>query len=369
MQKIQEIIKNSMQKHKYNNNITKALNQIEMCHTKQLGYLMIKCQNCEHQELITKSCRNRNCPLCQKSSQEKWINKWLKAMLDCKYYHIVATIPDELYQITYENQKIMYKIIQKASAQAIIKICKDEKYIGGKPGILQILHTWTQKMLYHPHCHMLVTSGGIKDDEWVDAKNEKYLFPVKVYSLVYRGMYIQELQKVRKKLKFSKKTKEYKNDANWEKLIKELYKKEFVTYIKEPYEEPKTVMDYFGRYAYRVAITESRIISYENGIVKFKYHDRKDGNKEKIEEISDEKFVERFVMHILPKGFRKIKAYGIFANAYREERIEKIKKVISKIRNRIIEFVRKEVFKKCCSKCGSEDIEIILIAHRYEVPT
>ena len=203
----------------------------------------------------------------------------------------------------------------------------------------------------------------------MDTKNKKYIFPVKAYSQVYRGMYIQELQKVRSKLKFSEKTKKYEDDDNWEKLINELYKKEFVTYIKEPYEEPTTVMDYFGRYAYRVAITESRIIGYENGIVKFKYHDRKDGNKEKIEEISDETFVERFVMHILPKGFRKIKAYGIFANAYREQRIGKIKKVISKIRNRIIEFVRKEVFKRCCSKCGSEEVEIISVAKPLEVPT
>lgn len=370
MQLVQDIIKASLQQCHFNGNISKSLNQIIKCHTSELGYLIIKCDKCNHREIIPKSCRNRNCPVCQKSAQEKWVNKWLSEMLDCSYYHIVATTPDILYQIIYQNQEIMYKLLQKTSAQAVMKLAKDEKYLGANVGLLQILHTWNQRMLYHPHCHMLVTAGGVKDDKWIDAKNKKFLFPVKAYSIVYRGMFIEELKKARKKLKFYGTAKKYENKVEWNKLINELYKKEFVTYVKKPYESPVTVMEYFGRYAHRVAISPSRIISYQNGVVKFKYKDRKDEGKEKIEELSDIDFTKRLALHILPKGFRKIKAYGIFANAYRKQRIAKIKNILYKVRHRIIEFVKKELYKRSCSKCGSEEIEIVSLNFKaYLVPT
>lgn len=339
----------------------KALQQIAHCHTNEMGYLVLTCNNCNHQEIIPKSCRNRNCPICQKSAQEKWVNKWLNEMVDCSYYHIVATTPSILYQISYQNQEKMYKILQKASAKAIMKLCEDKKYLGAKVGILQILHTWTQRVLYHPHCHMLVTAGGERQDEWIDAKNKKYLFPIKIYSKVYRGMYIEELKKIYNKLNFYNEAKRYEDEREWRNLINELYKTNFITYVKEPYDNPVTVIDYFGRYAYRVAISESRIINYANGDVSFKYKDRKDGSKEKVETISDKEFVQRFAMHILPKQFRKIKAYGIYANAYRKERIEKIKKMIYKIRHRILEFVKAENHKRSCSVCGCESVQIVCI--------
>ena len=239
--------------------------------------------------------------------------------------------------------------MQKTSSKAIMKLAKDEKYLGGEVGILQILHTWTQKIKYHPHCHMLVSGGGIKEEKWIDAKNKKYLFPVKAYSIVYRGMFIEEFKKVRGKIKFYNEAKEYEKEEKWEKLIEELYKKEFVTYVKEPYESPRTVIEYFGRYAHRIAISPSRIVSYKKGKVRFKYKERKEAGKEKIEELTDVEFTKRFAMHILPKGFRKIKAYGLFANAYRKQRIARLKKMIYKIRHRIIEFVKKEIYKRRCN--------------------
>ena len=370
MQKIQKIINESLQKHNYGQRQNTILKKIIDCHTNKLGYLMIKCNNCDHKEIIPKSCRDRNCPICQKSAQEKWVNKRLSQMIDCSYYHIVATTPDILYQIMWQNQSLMYKILQKASAQAIMKLAKDEKYLGADVGILQILHTWTQKILYHPHCHMLVTAGGVKDNKWIDSKNKKFLFPVKAYSIVYRGMFIEEFKKSRVKLKLYGEAKKYESDANWYHLINELYKKEFVTYVKEAYEDPMSVMDYFGRYAYCVAIKPSRIVSYQNGIVKFKYKDRKDGNKDKYSEISDVEFTKRFAMHILPKGFRKIKAYGLFANAYLSKRLKKVKDMVYQVRKRIIEFVKQEVHKKSCPKCGSEELDILILSYNpYLAPT
>lgn len=356
---IQKIIEQTMKTKSFDVRYSKTLMNITQCHTKEMGYIILKCEECKHQDKILKSCRNRNCPVCQKHAQEVWVNKWLKEMPNCSYYHIVATTPNVLYQIIRQNQEIMYKIMQKTSAEAIITMCKDKKYVGGQVGILQILHTWNQKMHYHPHCHMLVTGGGVNEDKWKDAVNEKYLIPVYAYSKVYRGKFIQELKKVRQKLKYYGEMAKYKKDKEWEKLIDILYQKEFVTYVKEPYENPTKVIEYFGRYAYRVAISESRILEYKDGMVKYKYKDRKDGNKEKIEEITDEEFVERFTLHILPKGFRKIKAYGIFANAYRKQRIEKIKQMIKKIRKEIITYVKKEKHQRRCSKCGSENVIVI----------
>ena len=314
------------------------LKLIPKCKTGTLGYIISKCIECGSIEYHPLSCRNRNCPCCQNRAKELWIERQKMSTLNTKYYHLVATVPNVLYQIFMQNQEEMYELLMKTSADALMELCLDEKYVGGKIGILQILHTWNQKMMYHPHAHMLVPAIGLRGEEIVYPRNEKYLVPVYAYSKLYRGKFISRLNKKHKDLKFYGEMEKYKDKKEWNKLLGKLEKKEFVTYVKEPYENANTVIEYFGRYTYKIVISESRIISYDGKDVIFRYKDRKDNNKNKTLKISGEAFTERYALHILPKGFRKIRGYGILANKNKSKRIESINEALNKVEETIKKF-------------------------------
>lgn len=336
-----------------------SIQQMIKCRTGQLGYHKIVCQDCHSQTIVANSCRNRNCPQCQNRAKYKWIERQKENTLNCKYYHIVSTVPAILYHIMYQNQRKMYNILMKTSAEAIIELCKDKKILGAEVGIIQMLHTWTQQVEYHPHTHMLVTGGGVDESGRWKEKKKDYFIPVKVLSKVYRGKFIEKLKEEYKELKFYGEMKKYEEEKEWKKLINKLYKSEFVTYIKEPYENADTVIEYFGRYAYKVAISESRIIKYENKEVTFKYKDRKDNNKEKVLTVTERDFIRRFKLHILPKGFMKIRGYGILRNRDKRSRIEKIKKIIRNIKGKEkyrkkVKRVSEEMIK--CPECGSHNV-------------
>lgn len=245
----------------------------------------------------------------------------------------------------------------KASAESIMELCKDAKYVGGQIGILQILHTWNQQMHYHPHVHMLIPGIGLKEEKIKEVRKEKYLVPIKAYSKKYRGKFISMLKEKKNKLKFKGQTKKYENEEEWQKLIESLYKENFNTYIKEPYKNPESVIEYFGRYAYKVAISNNRIKEYKEGQVRYEYKDRKDGNKTKEETISAEDFIKRFSLHFLPKGFRKIRSYGILSNRNKTKKLERIKKEYDKIKEKeeTKEFIEKKSERMYrCAKCGGE---------------
>lgn len=358
MQVIQEIIKGSYKaiELQLNSHQQTTMKMIMKCRTGELGYHKVICESCKETTYKANTCRNRNCPCCQTIAKNRWIEREKLESLEIAHYHVVGTTPKILYQIMYQNQEIMYEIIMSSLAEAIQKIKKKE---GKEVGIIEMLHTWNQQLGYHPHVHALVTAGGVeKRGKWERDKYE-YMCSVKALSKVYRGKIIAKLKKIYDKLEFYKEAEKYKDKKEWDKLIKELRKKEFVTYVKEPYKNAETVIEYFGRYAYKVGITNSRIINYEEGKVRFKYKDRKDENKEKVLELEDKEFVRRLSMHILPKGFRKIRRYGIYANRDRRKRIKEINKKI--MNSKIIQSFKKKINKKSeklarCPKCGSEKI-------------
>lgn len=339
--------------------VENTLKVISKCRSGELGYHKKICEDCKEITIKANSCRNRHCPICQKQKKEDWVYNKKTKIINCRYYHIVATIPNSLYQIFRQNQEEMYKILMQTSAKAIIEIARDKKWMGVNVGILQILHTWTQKIDYHPHTHMLVTMGGLNEyGEWQDHERD-YFVPVKVLSKVFRRLFIKEIKKVKEKLKFYNKAKKYENKEEWKKFIKELNKKGFVTYIKEPYNNADTVIEYFGRYAYNVGISNSRIKSYEAGKVTFTYKDRKDKGKEKIKIITGKEFVEKMSLHVLPKGFRKIRTYGILANRNLDKRSKEIN---TKIKNKGIREELRElkarINYRICEKCGSENCSV-----------
>ena len=238
------------------------------------------------------SCRNRHCPNCQTGKKLKWIEARKEEVLNIKYYHVVFTIPSEIYNIAIQNQEKIYKILFKASAETLQELAKDEKYLGGEIGFFSILHTWGQNLMYHPHIHCVVTGGGLTElEKWVE-KEEEFFIPVKVMSRKFRGKFLSYVRET--KLKFYGKNKEIENPAIYNELVNQMYNKEWIVYCKEPFQNANSVIQYLGRYTHRVAISNERIVKIEDGKVTSKWRDYKNKNKMKEMTVTIEEFYTDF---------------------------------------------------------------------------
>ena len=289
----------------------KVFNAIRKCKTKELGIHTITCSECGDTTIGYNSCRNRHCPMCQSYAREKWIENESKYLLDCPYFHIITTVPADLNEIAMYNQKDFYKILDKATSESILELAKDPKWLGAKIGITSILHTWGQTMEFHPHIHNIVTGGGISNNEWKTTK-ENYIFKVQVLSSLFKRKFLSMLKKIDLKLpKHLEKLKDIKELNNF---LRPLYNKDWVTYIEPPKGSPENVIEYIGRYAFRVAISNYRIKNVDDNNVTFEYKDYKDNSKIKLMTITGVEFIRRFLLHVLPKYFTKIKHYGLLAN-------------------------------------------------------
>ena len=327
MEKIQEILNNGLKEyeesHKIINYKKKVINAIKDCKTGKIGAHKYVCDECGYEEIVYNSCRNRHCPNCQTGKRLKWIEARKEEVLNIKYYHIVFTIPNEIYEIAIQNQNIVYKILFKASAETLQELAEDKKYLGGEIGFFSILHTWGQNIMYHPHVHLVVTGGGLnKINKWVE-KEEDFFIPVKVMSRKFRGKFLDYLKK--EKIEFYGKNKYLENPVIYNELIQKMYNKEWIVYCKEPFKKAKYVIQYLGRYTHRVAISNERILEVTDKIVTFKWKDYKDNNKIKEMTISIEEFIRRFLLHILPPHFMKIRYYGILGNRNKKKKIVKCK--------------------------------------------
>lgn len=342
-----------IKKHKLSNEQWKVYNAIMKCKTKELGYHTITCQECGKTVYGYNSCRNRHCPMCQSYAREKWINKESSYLLECPYFHIVTTIPSELNEITMYNKKEIYNILFKATSESILELCKDPKWLGGKVGITSILHTWGQTMEFHPHIHSIVTGGGIKNNKWVQTDKD-YLIKVQVLSSLFKGKFLSMLKRLDLKLpKHLKHLKDYKNLNNF---LRPLYKKDWITYIEPPKGSPENVIEYIGRYSFRIAISNQRIKDISNGIITFEYKDYKDNAKIKIMKLSANEFIRRFLMHILPNYFVKIKHYGILANRGKTKIIKLCRILMnSKIFNdfKLVKTAKRKLQEITCNICGN----------------
>lgn len=327
MEKIQEILNKGLEKYIEKNKVIgykqKVIKAIKDCKTEKMGGHKYICDECGYEEIAYNSCRNRHCPNCQITKKLKWIEARKEEVLNVKYYHVVFTIPSEIYNIAYQNQEKMYKILFKASSETVQELAKDKKYLGGEVGFFSILHTWGQNLMYHPHVHIVVTGGGLTEtNEWKE-KEEDFFIPVRVMSKVFRGKFLYYMKK--EKLEFYNKMKELENPGIYNELIQSLYQKDWVVYCKEPFKNAESVIQYLGRYTHRVAISNERIIEIEGEEVKFKWRDYKDNNKMKEMKISIEEFIRRFMMHILPPNFMKIRYYGILGNRNKKKKLLKCK--------------------------------------------
>ena len=362
MEKIQEILNNGLEKYEKENKIIgykkKVMHAIKECKTGAIGAHKYVCDECGYEEIAYNSCRNRHCPNCQTGKKLKWIEARKEEVLNIKYYHVVFTIPSEIYNIALQNQEKMYKILFKASAETLQVLAKDEKYLGGEIGFFSILHTWGQNLMYHPHVHLVVTGGGLTEINTWKEKEEDFFIPVKVMSRVFRGKFLNYMKK--EKIEFYGKNKDLENPSIYNNLMQSLYNKEWIVYCKEPFKNAECVIQYLGRYTHRVAISNERIVEVTEDTIKFKWRDYKDDNKMKEMTINIQEFIRRFLLHILPPHFMKIRYYGILGNRNKKKKFLKCKiltrtKIIIKKELPALELLKKTLGKDfnlcpCCKK-------------------
>lgn len=305
--------------------IWKAARAITHCRTAELGGHVDKCDDCGYMHISYNSCRNRHCPKCQALSKERWLMARQGELLPVSYFHVVFTLPSELYGIAFQNQAVIYNLLFKASSETIRELSQYEKYLGAEVGITSILHTWGQNLTIHPHVHMIVPGGGLtKDGIWTNSR-KKFFIPVKVMAAKFKGKFLYLLR--RANLEFKGSLEYLANEFRFMDFVDSLYRKDWYVYCKRPFKTTNSVLEYLGRYTHRVAISNHRIVRLKDGMVSFKWRDYKDGGKEKLMTISANEFIRRFLLHILPHGFTKIRHYGFLASAVKKIKLALCKKL------------------------------------------
>lgn len=317
------------QKYRLPPHILKTIRAIENCRTSVLGGHIDVCDDCGHTRVSYNSCRNRHCPKCQSLAKERWIDNQKNSLLNVGYFHVVFTIPDTLNSIAFYNQKLVYDILFKTVAETLTELCADKKYLGASVGFTSMLHTWGQNLMHHPHIHCIVPGGGLNPlGKWVSSK-KKFFIPVKVLSRKFRGKFLFYLKEAHKdeRLKFYGQQVNLVNKLQFHDFLTQHYHKEWVVYCKPPFKTAASVVEYLGRYTHKVAISNSRILTIDNGIVHFKWRDYKDGSKWKVMTLPVDEFIRRFLIHILPPGFMKIRHYGLLGNRNKKEKLLLCKKL------------------------------------------
>lgn len=315
-------------------NLLKAMTAIEVCRTAELGGHVDECDECGHVRISYNSCRNRHCPKCQTLAKERWLEDRKKDLLPVGYFHIVFTIPEEINYLALTNQKELYSILFQAASETLLELGRDRKYLGAEIGFTSILHTWGQNLMHHPHVHCIVPSGGLSLDgtRWINSK-EDFFIPVKVLSRKFRGKFLYYLKKsyYNSKLKLIGDNHELIEKQVFQCFVDKLYRKEWVVYCKPPFSSAEHVLEYLGRYTHRVAISSNRLVFFDNGYVTFKWRDYRDNNKQKFMTVTAEEFIRRFLMHVLPDKFVKIRHYGILSNRNRVTKLKKCKELTGSV--------------------------------------
>lgn len=302
-----------------------AAKSIMNCHTRNCGFNRMFCTECGAITEHYNSCRNRNCPNCQAILKEIWIDARKSEVIDGAYFHAVFTVPHELNPLIYSNQKLLYGLMHRCAAETVLELAADKKYLGATPGIIQVLHTWGQQLNYHPHIHSIISGSGLSPENKLIARGESFFLPVHVMSKKFRGKFLANLQTLHDegKLVYAGQSEFLRNSFSWNEFRDNLYKKDWCPYIKETFNRFGNAIEYLGRYANRIAITNSRIQSVSQDEVIFSAKDYRTGNTLDVK-IATEEFVRRLLMHVLPSGFQKIRYYGILNNRSKKKNLSLI---------------------------------------------
>ena len=324
---------------KYGSQLTatqkKALRELASCRTAALGGHVERCLDCGHERLAYNSCRNRHCPKCQALSRARWLEREASYLLPVAYHHVVFTLPAEVAELASANPVPLYNLLMQSAAQTLRVVAANPKRLGAQVGVLLVLHTWGQNLHHHPHVHGVVTGGGLSCNErgqvqaaprWLSCRPGFFL-PVRVLSRVFRGKFLAALRGLHAqgKLKLPRRLHEATAFTAW---LSPLYAKDWVVHAKPPFGGPEQVLKYLARYTHRVALSNHRLVKLEHGRVTFRYKDYADERKEKLLTLSAEEFLRRFLQHVLPKGFTKIRHYGLLSNRQRQARLRLARRLL-----------------------------------------
>jgi hypothetical protein len=310
----------------------RVLRDIIQCRSAALGGHVEQCTQCSHQQIAYNSCRNRHCPKCQAAARKEWTQKRAAELLPVEYFHVVFTLPDQLSSLALQNKRVIYGLLFQAASETLLKIAGDPKHLGAVIGFLAVLHTWGQTLQHHPHLHCVVPGGGLSPDHsrWIGCRKGFFL-PVKVLSRLFRGKFVAYLKAANEqgRLVFHGQSKHLSEGGHFASLLNEVSKLEWVVYAKRPFGGPVQVLKYLARYTHRVAISNQRLVSLSEGEVTFRWKDYADGNTVKEMTLDVREFTRRFLLHILPRGFVRIRHYGLLANRCRSERLECCRKLLA----------------------------------------
>jgi Putative transposase/Transposase zinc-binding domain len=309
----------------------RVMSAIEVCRTATLGGHLERCDSCAYERPCYDSCRNRHCPKCQSLARAEWVEKRKAQILPTHYFHVVFTLPEQIAAIAYQNKDLVYGILFRATAETLSTIAADPKHLGAEIGFFAVLHTWGQNLLHHPHLHCVVPGGGIspKGTRWIPCR-PRFFLPIRVLSCLFRRLFLKYLQEAfdAGKLKFFSSLEGLRDPQVLSRHLDPVRNVTWVVYAKAPFAGPQQVVDYLGRYTHRVAISNHRIVGIENGQVNFNWRDYRDNNEQKIMTLSAEEFMRRFLLHVLPDGFHRIRYYGFLGNRYRKQKLEHCRQLL-----------------------------------------
>jgi len=302
----------------------KAFRAIQRCRTAALGGHVDACPECGRQAISYNSCRNRHCPKCQTQARERWLRARERELLATTYFHVVFTAPHELNVLALDNPAVFYDLLFTASAKTLLEIAADPKHLGAEIGVISILHTWGQNLLLHPHIHCVIPAGGLSPDHshWVRPRY-RFFLPVKVLSRVFRGKFCAGLKRLyrRKQLRCAGPAAALADPKQFRRLLRQLHRQDWMVYAKPAFGGPTKVLRYLGRYTHRVAISNHRLLAFDGEHVTFRWKDYAHGGKQRTMSLIGIEFLRRFFLHVLPKGFVRIRHFGFLANRFRAERL------------------------------------------------
>jgi predicted RNA-binding Zn-ribbon protein involved in translation (DUF1610 family) len=311
----------------------KAFRALQNCRTAALGGHLDACPQCGFQAISYNSCRNRHCPKCQAQARERWLAAREEELLPTSYFHVVFTVPHELILLALDNPRQFYHLLFTATAATLLEIAADPKHLGAEIGILSILHTWGQNLLAHPHIHCVIPAGGISGDHtrWVPPRYPGFFLPVKVLSRVFRGKFIAGLRRLyrRKQLRCAGPSAALAEEKQFRQLLRGLHRQDWVVYAKPAFGGPRQVLRYLGRYTHRVAISNHRLLSFDGERVTFRWKDYAHGSRTRQMTLAAREFLRRFFLHVLPKGFVRIRHFGFLSNRFRAARVKLCRQLLA----------------------------------------
>lgn len=311
----------------------KVMGAIEACRTARLGGHVAMCAKCGHDHIAYNSCRNRHCPKCQGAASREWMEKRAADLLPVPYYHVVFTMPAEIARVAFQNKAAVCDLLFRTSAETLMTIAADPKHLGAKIGMTSVLHSWGSALTHHPHVHIIVPGGGLSQDgtRWTPCRDGFFL-PVRVLSRLFRRLFLEGLAALhtKGKLRFFGELEPLRDADAFTRYLAPFRKSDWVVYAKPPFGGPEAVLAYLSRYTHRVAISNSRLIAADADIVTFRYKDyrRKGANRQQVMRLATPEFIRRFLIHVLPRGFHRIRHYGLFANAARAGNIARIRDLL-----------------------------------------